>query len=125
VRASGTRSIADTVVSRWLTPGYAQAHPELAGFLRQMLADTPDDGYAACCGAIERMELTGDLPEISAPTLVIAGADDLATPAEHGRRIAEAIPGARLEIVEGAAHLGNVEQPAQFTQLILEHLKVA
>jgi 3-oxoadipate enol-lactonase len=125
VRASGTRSIADTVVSRWLTPGYAQAHPELAGFLRQMLADTPDDGYAACCGAIERMDLTGDLPEISAPTLVIAGADDLATPAEHGRRIAEAIPGARLEIVEGAAHLGNVEQPAQFTQLILEHLKAA
>ncbi|MDT7725364.1 MAG: 3-oxoadipate enol-lactonase [Actinomycetota bacterium] len=123
VRANGTGSIAAGVVSRWFTPMYHQMFPEQVGHFRQMVTDTSDVGYAACCGAIEHMDLTGDLPKISAPTLVISGAEDRATPPDHGQRIAEAIPGARLEIVEGAAHLGNVEQPTRFTQLILEHLK--
>jgi 3-oxoadipate enol-lactonase len=125
VRANGTGSVADAVVSRWLTPAYAERFPERLASLRQMVADIPDEGYAACCGAIERMDLTGDLPKITAPTLVIAGADDPATPPEHGRRIAQLISDARLEIVENAAHLGNLEQPAKFTQLILDHLKGA
>ena len=42
---------------------------------------------------------------------MIAGAEDPATPPEHGRRIAEAIAGARFEVVEHAAHLANIEQP--------------
>jgi 3-oxoadipate enol-lactonase/4-carboxymuconolactone decarboxylase len=57
------------------------------------------------------------------PTLVIAGAEDEATPPDHARRIAAAIPHARLEIVEDAAHLGNVERPEAFTALILGHLR--
>jgi 3-oxoadipate enol-lactonase len=125
VRANGTGSIADAVISRWLTPAYAERCPEQLAALRQMVADIPDDGYAACCAAIERMDLTGDLPKITAPTLVIAGAEDPATPPEHGQRIAELIPDARLEIVENAAHLGNLEQPATFTELILDHLEGA
>jgi 3-oxoadipate enol-lactonase len=123
VRRNGTESIADAVVSRWVTPGFAEQFTERFASLKEMLGDTPDDGYAACCGVIEHMDLTGDLPKITAPTLVIAGAEDLATPPEHGQRIADLISGARLEIVDGAAHLGNVEQPARFTQLILDHLK--
>ncbi|HEV7978229.1 3-oxoadipate enol-lactonase [Amycolatopsis sp.] len=125
VRADGTGSIAEAIVSRWVTPAYHRMHPERVDYLRQMVTDTSDEGYAACCGAIERMDLTGDLPKISAPTLVISGTEDRATPPDHGQRIADAIPGARLEIVEGAAHLGNVEQSSRFTQLILEHLKAA
>jgi 3-oxoadipate enol-lactonase len=125
VREGGTGSIADAVVGRWVTPAYAQAHPEFVDLLKQMVINTSDDGYTECCGAIEQMDLTADLPNISAPTLVISGTEDQATPPEHGRRIVDGIPGARLEIVEGAAHLGNVEQSARFTQLILEHLKAA
>jgi 3-oxoadipate enol-lactonase len=91
-----------------------------------MVAAVPAEGYAACCGAIERMDQLDSLPKISAPTLVIAGADDPATsPHEHARPIAEGIPGARLEVVANAAHLGNFEQPAEFTRLILDHLERA
>ena len=53
-----------------------------------------------------------------------AGADDPATPPELGRRIAEAIPGARLAIVDGAAHLANVEQPETVNDLLARHLEV-
>ncbi|MEU4519758.1 3-oxoadipate enol-lactonase [Amycolatopsis sp. NPDC024027] len=126
VRAEGTAAVAEAGVRRWLTPGYVERHPDRAEFLRAMIAAVPAEGYAACCGAIERMDQLGTLPKISAPTLVIAGADDPATsPDEHARPIAEGIPGARLEVVANAAHLGNYEQPAAFTRLILDHLERA
>jgi 3-oxoadipate enol-lactonase len=124
VRAEGTAAVAEAGVSRWLTPGYAERNPAEAEFLRAMIAAVPAEGYAACCGAIERMNLLDALPKITAPTLVIAGADDPATPPEeHARPIADGIPGARLEVVANAAHLGNHEQPEEFGRLILGHLE--
>ncbi len=89
-----------------------------------MLVASPAVGYAGCCAAIRDMDLRSDLPSISAPTLVIAGADDPATPPDHGRAIADAIPGARLEIVGPARHFANVEQAETVTALIREHLEV-
>ncbi|WP_414940926.1 3-oxoadipate enol-lactonase [Amycolatopsis sp. cmx-11-51] len=125
VRENGTGSVAESGVGRWVTAGYAAARPDQARFLREMIASVPAEGYAASCQAIERMDLVGDLPKIAARTLVIAGAEDPATPVEHAEVIAGGIPDARLEVVEGAAHLGNFEQPERFTALILEHLEVA
>jgi 3-oxoadipate enol-lactonase len=87
-----------------------------------MLAGQPPDGYAACCGAIERMDLRDDLPLIGAPTLVVAAADDSATPPEHQELIAATIPDARLVSLPGAAHQAAVEHPAAVARLILDHL---
>jgi 3-oxoadipate enol-lactonase len=67
------------------------------------------------------MDLTPDLGRITAPTLVISGADDPATPPDHGRLIAKAIPGADFELVP-AAHLLNIEQTDAVTRLLLAHL---
>jgi 3-oxoadipate enol-lactonase len=121
-RSAGTGSIAEAVVARWLTPGYAERHPDLVADLREMVAAVPDEGYAACCGAIERMDLRADLPRITAPTLVVAGAQDPATPPEHAARIAEGIRGARVEVLDPAAHLANLEQPDAVTALVREHV---
>ena len=114
--------VADGVVERWLTPDYAAEHPEVRADLRAMLAATDAVGYAACCGAIERMDLREQLPGITAPTLVVSGSDDPATPLEHQRLIAAAIPGARHEIVGPAAHMAAVQQPEAINRLIVEHL---
>jgi 3-oxoadipate enol-lactonase len=123
VRAAGTvEAIADGVVERWLTPGFAAAHPEARARLRAQLAGIDPAGYAACCGAIERTDLRPLLPRIAAPTLVISGADDPATPVAHQRAIAAAIGGARHEVVGPAAHIAAVEQPAAVNRLIREHL---
>ena len=124
VRAAGTtEAVADGVVDGWLTPDFAAQHPDVRTWLRAMLVASPPDGYAECCGAIERMDQRPDLPRISAPTLVIAGAQDPATPPDIAREIAGGIPGARLEIVEDAAHIANVQQPAAVTELIVHHLE--
>jgi 3-oxoadipate enol-lactonase len=122
LEAGSTEPIADPVVDRWLTPGFAAEHPAARAKLRAMLTAADPEGYAACCGAIERMDLRDDLGRITAPTLVISGAGDLATPVEHQRLIAEAIPGARHEILSPAAHVAAVEQAAAVNRLIEEHL---
>jgi len=123
VRAAGAvDAVADAVVARWLTPAFAAAEPALRDRLRAMLAASPPDGYAACCEAIAAMDLREQLPRIAAPTLIVAGAEDLAAPPAHAERIAAAIPGARLRTLSPMAHLGNVEQPGAVTRLILDHL---
>jgi 3-oxoadipate enol-lactonase / 4-carboxymuconolactone decarboxylase len=122
-RTQGMSALAEAAVDRWVTPAFAESHPETVAWLREMFMSHSPEGYASCCTAIEQMSIVDDLPTVTAPTLVIVGADDPATPPEHGRRIADAVPGARLVVVPGAAHLGNVEQPAAFTGLIIDHLR--
>ncbi|HTE54782.1 MAG TPA: 3-oxoadipate enol-lactonase [Kofleriaceae bacterium] len=122
VRAGGTEAVADAAVARWFTPAFLERHPQRAAAMRAVVAATPAEGYAACCGAVQRMDLTDDLAAIRAPTLAVAGADDLATPPEHLERIASAIAGARLEVIEEAAHLASVEQADRVNALILSHL---
>ena len=122
VRADGTAAVADAVVARWVTPGFAAAHPDTVGRLRDMIAATPAIGYAGGCAAVEDMDLRADLPGIAAPTLVIAGADDPATPPPHGAANASAIPGARLEVLPDAAHLATYQQAGAANRLILEAL---
>lgn len=120
--AGSVEPIADAVLERWLTTDCALGRPAMREWLRAMLVATPPAGYAACCGAIERMDLRDALREISAPTLVISGADDPSTPPEQHELITQAIRGARHEVVRPAAHLAAVEQPERVNQLIVEHL---
>ncbi|HEY4095100.1 MAG TPA: 3-oxoadipate enol-lactonase [Baekduia sp.] len=123
VRAAGTvDAVADAVVARWLTPAFADAHPDVRAWLRTMLAATPPEGYAACCEAIRDMDQRAELGAITAPTLVISGVEDLAAPAAHQQLIAEAIPGARLVALSPAAHLAGVERADDVTALIADHL---
>jgi 3-oxoadipate enol-lactonase len=59
---------------------------------------------------------------MSVPTLVVAGAEDPATPVEHAELLASRIPDARLRVLERAAHLANVERAEEFTIAVLDHL---
>jgi 3-oxoadipate enol-lactonase len=122
VRSAGTASVAPAVVSRWLTPGYAAEHPDLVARLEGMIAAADDEGYAACAEVVARMDLREDLGRITAPTLVISGADDPALPPEHQRLIADGIPGAELLTVAPAAHLANLERVLEVTGALLAHL---
>ena len=121
VLAHGVEAIADMMVGRWFTPAFAATSPEVVAWARKQLTDTPASGYAACCAAVQTMDLVPVLGSITAPTLVIAGAEDPATPPEHARVIAAGIPNVRLEIVPDAAHLANVEQPGAVNRLLLDH----
>jgi 3-oxoadipate enol-lactonase len=118
VRADGVEAVADAVLERWFTPAFARARPDVIERMRAQLIATPREGYAGCCEAIAAMDLTPVLPSIGAPTLVISAADDPSIPPEHGRRIAELIPGARFELVQDARHIASIEQADEITALI-------
>jgi len=122
VRAEGVQAVADAVLDRWFSPGFSQSHPEVIERMRAGLIATPREGYAGCCEAIAAMDLVGNLPSITAPTLVVSAAEDPSTPPEHGRRIAELIPGARFEVVPNARHIASIEQADLITALIQEFL---
>jgi 3-oxoadipate enol-lactonase len=123
VRSAGTTAvIADAVVSGWFTPAWAQAHPETVAAHRSMIVATDPEGYSGCCEALASMDLRGDLPHVAVPTLVIGALQDLALPPEHQRLIAGAVPGARLELVDDAAHIASAQQPLTINRLIEEHL---
>jgi 3-oxoadipate enol-lactonase len=59
-------------------------------------------------------DTTDCLPEIAAPTLVLAGGRDRAVAPEHGRVVAEGIPGARFEVLPEEGHRPFVEAAEQF-----------
>lgn len=122
VRAEGTEAVADAVVARWFTPALAERDPELVARMRAMIAATPAEGYAACCEALAELDLRGQLGQIIAPTLVLSGGEDPATPREHGEAIAAGVTGARFVLVQGVAHLGNYERPEVVSGLIAEQL---
>jgi len=123
VENEGMAAIAEAVVSRWFTPAFADHCPDVVSRYLAMLEATPPVGYAGCCRAIETMDLSGDLAAIQAATLVLAGADDLATGLHHSELIAAGIRGARLAVVPDAAHLVNVEGVEAVNALLLEHLE--
>jgi 3-oxoadipate enol-lactonase len=117
VRAQGMEPIADATMGRWFTPAFAEVDA-----FRRMLVETPPEGYAACCDALRDWDFRDQLGSVSAPTLVLVGADDPATPPDQAQLIAQGIPGARLEVIPGAAHLLNVEQVEAFDRAALAHL---
>ena len=119
VRAEGMAAIADAVVVRWFTSDLAREQPETVARFRAMLVGTPPEGYARCCEALAAWDARERIAAISVPTLVIAGAEDPATPVEHARFLASRIPDARLLVLERAAHLANVERAEEFTNVVL------
>jgi 3-oxoadipate enol-lactonase len=125
VRVSGTGSVAEQSAARWFPSAFLATEPGTTAAFTADLAGLDDEGYAGCCEAIASMDQRADLARIVAPTLVIAGDQDPAIPPWHAAVIASAIPGARLRVIRGAAHLATVSHPEQIGVLLTEHLLAA
>lgn len=124
VRANGTGPLAGALAGRWLTHEFSASHPDVMSRLRAMLLRTQPEGYAGCAEALAEWDSRELLGQIAAPTLLIAGAQDLSTTPETMRTLAQGIPEARFVVLDPAAHLVNVEQPDAVSALITEHLRV-
>lgn len=121
VTRDGMGAIVDAVLDRWLTPVFREREPATIDRVRRMFVATNAGGYAGCCAAIRDMDLRPYGPLNRTPTLVIAGAQDPATPPENGRAIAEAAQDARLVALD-AAHLSNLEKVDDFNAAVLDFL---
>ena len=110
VRTQGMAAIADAVLARWFTPAFAAKHGEVVGSWRERFLAIDPEGYAACCAAIRDMDLREAITTITAPTLIVAGADDPSTPPPLMEDIRARIPDAELVVIPRAAHLLAVER---------------
>jgi pimeloyl-ACP methyl ester carboxylesterase len=80
-----------------------------------MILKTDPQGAANALRAMAaRTDQTAFLEEILAPTLILVGSEDQLTPPTDARLMHREIRGARLEIIEGASHLSNLERPIEF-----------
>lgn len=108
VRTEGLAAIEEAVLSRWTTPQGRQ-NDEGRG-LAMMLARTPSEGYAAGCDALALADCRACAVSLTMPVTVAVGELDEATPPQAVQALADAIVGARFQIIEGAAHIPLFER---------------
>ena len=120
-RRCGMEAVATPTQVRWFPPAFHASEPEVVAGMRPAILATPVDGYVACCEAIRDMDQRTSIRSITAPTLVIVGANDPATTPADGQLIQEAIAGSRL-VTLPAGHISAVETPEAFSRAVLEFL---
>jgi 3-oxoadipate enol-lactonase len=122
VQDKGLAELVGPNMERWFTKGFRERAPQAIARMREMFVATNPAGYVACVEAIRDMDFRVSNPTVTAPTLVIVGKQDPATPPSAGETIAQQIKGAKLVALD-AAHISNVEQPKAFTEAVLNFLQ--
>lgn len=116
IRDGGLGSIADGVMERWFGKAF-RSKSEMT-LWRNMLIRTPEEGYLAASAAIAGADLTASAGAIRLPVLLIAGAEDGATPPELMEATAKLIPNSAFHIIKDAGHLPCVEAPDAYAALL-------
>ncbi|MDQ1009934.1 pimeloyl-ACP methyl ester carboxylesterase [Streptomyces sp. V4I23] len=121
--AEGLDGYADEVIDKMVAPYNVTGVPEVARHvLAMMRATSPQGAAAALRGRAERPDYRASLAAAQVPALVVVGADDTYTPVAEARALHALLPDATLAILEGAAHMPNLERPADFNAAVLEFL---
>jgi 3-oxoadipate enol-lactonase len=122
LRQYGMAYLGQTIVSRWFAPDFIERNPAVYHGYLNMLTRMPVEGYAGTCEALRDGDLTESVRQIKAPTLVLCGADDMATPPDVVQSLCNLIPQTQYHEISGAAHLPCIEQPEQTAAFIAEFL---
>ncbi|TFD86988.1 4-carboxymuconolactone decarboxylase [Cryobacterium lactosi] len=118
IRGSGTPSVVVGSAERWFAPGFLERDPSAGSAALNELSAINDESYALCCEALAGYDVTDALDGIRTRTLCVSGEFDIATPTRLLVDLAAAIPGARHEVIAGAAHLPALERPAEVAVLL-------
>ncbi|QWF82498.1 alpha/beta fold hydrolase [Amycolatopsis sp. CA-230715] len=102
--------------------GKGQQEPKLLTEARRILLHRPAGADKRRMDAIREFDVLGRLGEITAPTLLIYGGDDPLGRVEYGQRIAEAVPGARLEVLPGMRHGITLEAKHEVAALLRDFI---
>ena len=121
-RTEGLGSLVGPTTGRWFPAAFAQQHPEAVAPVAAMFTGTNPEGYAGCAEAIATMDQRESITSITAPTLVIAGAEDPRPRPGRARCWPPRSPGPGLTVVRGAAHLANYQTPGPVTAALAAHL---
>ena len=124
-QAKGMEPLAQPTLERWFTEPFRMNSPAVVDGVRKLILATPVAGYAGCCSALPKINVTARLKDIKCPILVIVGADDPGTPVSMAKEIHDHAPGSKLVVLPQAAHLSNLEQPEGFTRALRDFLRTS
>jgi 3-oxoadipate enol-lactonase len=111
--------------SRWFSEGFAKAHPDVVESAVEVFLANDLTAYAETCRMLGRANKTDALPGFTMPTKIMVGSNDYATPPAMAEAMRDAIPGATLEVLDGAAHLTPLERPDDVARLLLSLVEIA
>jgi pimeloyl-ACP methyl ester carboxylesterase len=123
VRAEGMQPVVDSLLTRLITRVTRLSKPGLAAQLEEtMRRQSPEATAMAITAMAHRRDATSVLRDIDVPVLAVVGAEDELTPPGESQMLARSIRGARIEVIEGAGHLANMEQPDIFNTVVRSFL---
>jgi 3-oxoadipate enol-lactonase len=114
IESQGLEGVANAAMERWFCDRFRADKAAAVARWRRRMVSTPVAGYLGACHAVMNHDTAARLAHISVPTLVIAGSADVSVPLAQSRAVADAIGGAQWALIEDAAHLSVLEQPAAF-----------
>lgn len=121
VKADGVKVVADAMLPKMLT---GESPKALQDEVHAMMLAQPVEGARYALHAMgSRPDSRPMLPTLRTPTLIIVGAKDPVTPPDAAKTMADAIPGAKMHVVDGAAHLAPMERPDAVNALLVDWLK--
>jgi 3-oxoadipate enol-lactonase len=96
--------------SRWFSEGFATANPDVVDSSVAIFLANDLPSYAETCHMLGRFDQRAALPNFAWPVRIMVGSDDYATPQVMAEAMRDAIPGATLTVLDGAAHLTPLER---------------
>ncbi|MBU6317097.1 MAG: alpha/beta fold hydrolase [Acidobacteria bacterium] len=124
VRAGAYLDSVEPALERWFTPAFTSTHPDVVRAVRDRMRANEERPYADAYEvfATGDEELVPLVPNITAPTLVVTGADDQRSTPSMTERLAASLPNGRAVVVPGVRHLLPIEQPALLADLVRDFL---
>jgi 3-oxoadipate enol-lactonase len=125
ILTEGMNGIAEVTLPKLLAPRTLAEKPEVIARVREMiLRSDPRGAAAAQRGMAMRRDYSDDLPNIDVPTLVVVGREDPIRPVADAEFMHNGIRHSRLEVIEDAAHMTNLEQPEIFNRALSAFLAI-
>ena len=121
-RQQGCAALAASTVERWFGKAFVDANPATAQRFLNSASATSAAGFIGCAEAIIGLDYLPRVGEIKTRTALIVGADDGPLP-QALRDLQGLMAGATLDVIAGAGHLPNIDQPAAFNAALLRHLR--
>jgi len=118
VNRHGLVAQVEPTLDRWFTRSFATASPMTLGWVGDQIRATSPQGFISAVRAIQSLDNLQQLHKVRMPTLVLAGDEDVAVPPAAAAVMSQQIPGSELVILSKAAHLGNVERPTVFSEIV-------
>lgn len=113
----------EAMLPRLFAKSTLERRPDLVASLRKLMERNTARGVVGALRALaSRPDRRGDLSAIRVPTLVMVGEEDAITTPEEAMGMADAIPGARLEVIPSAGHMAPYENPSVANGVMLRLL---